>query len=162
MKLLNLTPHTLTLRGPLGLDHEIPPSGTVARVASTPGAGRDVAGVPVPVHAPSAWGAVVDLPGPEAGVLYIVSALVAGRVPVGRSDVVSPGTGPADGAVREAGRVVAVTRLVRARPEPSEDTTPPAPVALRLVTTTGAQGAHDEAAARREAANAQRSLHHDP
>jgi hypothetical protein len=60
------------------------------------------------------WGAVVGLPDPVDGVLLVVSQLVAGRVP-DRDDVVSPGTGPADGAVRDAqGRVCAVTRLVRA------------------------------------------------
>ena len=129
MKLLNLTPHALTLRDAEGRDHEIPPSGRIARITSTPGGGSDVPGVPVPVHAPHAWGGVVDLPPASAGVLCVVSALVASRAPVGRSDVVSPGTAPTDGAVREAGRIVAVTRLVRAWHAP-----------------TVAQGANDEAA----------------
>ena len=128
MKLLNLTPHTLALRDARGHDYPIPPSGRVARVSSTPGAGRIVEGVPVPVHAPHEWGGVVNLPEPEPGVLCIVSGLVAARVPPGRHDVVSPGTGPGDGAVREAGRIVAVTRLVRAWP------------------ARDAQGANDEAA----------------
>jgi hypothetical protein len=47
-------------------------------------------------------------------VLYVVGTMVAARAG-DRGDVVSPGTGPADGAVRDAdGRIVAVTRLVRA------------------------------------------------
>lgn len=51
---------------------------------------------------------------PPGGVTYIVSALFGGRVG-DRTDVVYPGTGPADGCVRDdRGQVIAVTRLIRA------------------------------------------------
>lgn len=116
MNLINLTPHPVVLRRG-DTDTTVPPSGIVARVASVPGALMDDAG-PVPVYSAPAWGAVEGVPAPEAGTLYIVSALVAARC-AGRSDVVSPGTGPADGAVRDdQGRIVAVTRLVRAPEAP--------------------------------------------
>lgn len=48
---------------------------------------------------------------------YVVSAIVGAAIRASgavRPDVLCPGTGPADGAVRnEAGHIVAVTRLVR-------------------------------------------------
>ena len=126
--LVNLTPHAVVLRNEkyLSLDVTIPPSGTVARVTSTPGEvtmeavsaveadgcfscfSFDVAG-------PTVFGAVEGLPPPSPGKGYIVSALVGAALAGSRPDVFMPGTGPADGAVRnEKGHIVAVTRLVRA------------------------------------------------
>jgi hypothetical protein len=59
-------------------------------------------------------GEVINLPPPEEGVFFLVSAVVAAAVK-GRADVLRPGTGPADNCVRnEAGQVVGVTRLIRA------------------------------------------------
>lgn len=114
MRLLNLTPHPIVLRGSDGADTTVPPAGTVARVASTPGQPETIDGVPVPVTSPQTWGEVEGLPAPAADTLLIVSALVLGRLAGTRPDCVAPGTGPADGAVRDpAGRIVAVTRLVR-------------------------------------------------
>lgn len=113
--LVNLTPHPVVLRGEVG-DVTVSPSGTVARVASAPGqpVALEAGLCPVPVHAAPSWGEVEDLPAPSPGVVFIVSAMVAARC-VDRGDVVSPGTGPADGAIRDdAGRIVAVTRLVQA------------------------------------------------
>ena len=114
MKLVNLTPHALTLRTPEGIDITLPPSGTVARVGTTPGALREVAGIPVSVAEATSYGEVQGLPEPAEGTIYIVSGLVLGRA-FGRADVFGPGTGPQDGAIRDdAGRVIAVTRLVGA------------------------------------------------
>jgi hypothetical protein len=109
--LVNLTPHPVVLRRN-GIDVTIPPNGTVCRVASTPGVLVDDTG-PVPIYGSPEWGDVEGLPPPHASTVYIVSGLVAGRVD--RRDVVSPGTGPADGAIRDTdGRIVAVTRLISA------------------------------------------------
>lgn len=114
MQLINLTPHPIVLRSGK-VDVTVPPSGTVVRVLSTPGEVLPIEGVPVPVYAAPSWGSVEGLPEPVPGTFYIVSALVAARC-AHRGDVVSPGTGPADGAVRDdAGRIVAVTRLIAAR-----------------------------------------------
>ena len=119
--LVNLTPHAIVLRDADGADHVVPPSGTVARVTAHPGALSDI-GLPVPVASRTMYGAVEGLPVDRVGawdcrpeVLYIVSALVGAAVShQKRDDVVCPGTGPNDGAIRdEAGRIVAVTRLVR-------------------------------------------------
>ena len=110
MNIVNLTPHALTLRTPTGEDVIVPPSGTVARVGSTPGTFGEVEGIPVPVAAPDTFGEVEGLPEAVPGTIYLVSAMVGGRV--SRPDVFTPGTGPQDGAIRnEKGHIVAVTRI---------------------------------------------------
>lgn len=114
-KLVNLTPHAITIRLPTGQDVSIPSSG-VARVSSTPGPLTslmlDIGEVPVAL--PTTFGEVEGLPAPEADTLFVVSALVGAALKGSRPDVVMPGTGPQDGCIREDGKVVAVTRLVRA------------------------------------------------
>lgn len=109
---INLTPHALTLRSPSGEDTIIPPSGTIARVATTPGV-REDRGLPVPVQTPDVVGDVTGLPEPVPGTLYLVSGFVGGALKgSGRVDVLVPGTGPRDEAVRnEKGHIVAVTCL---------------------------------------------------
>lgn len=110
MTLINLTPHPIVLRSPNGEDTTIQPSGTVARVSATSGALQDVQGLPVPVAQPDTFGAVQGLPEPTGGTFYIVSAMVGAHVK--RADVLMPGTGPSDGALRnEKGHIIAVTRL---------------------------------------------------
>ena len=112
--LINCTPHAITLRAADGTDTVVPPSGTVARVSSTPGALEMVEGLPVPVAGMQTFGGVEGLPAPAPGTMFIVSALVLSALRGSRPDVVGPGTGPNDGAVRnERGHIVAVTRLVR-------------------------------------------------
>ena len=114
MNIVNLTPHNIVLQDADGVRTVIASSG-IARVASTSGALETVAGVPVPVAGRATYGAVEGLPDPVEGTIYVVSAMVLGRPECqGRDDVVGPGTGPKDGAIRnEAGNVIAVTRLVR-------------------------------------------------
>jgi len=68
-------------------------------------------GVPVPVYTPNRWGVVEGVPEPDGESLFIVSALVGQRLK--RPDLVMPGTGPGEGAVRKDGQIVAVTRLVQ-------------------------------------------------
>ena len=110
-KLVNLTPHPLTLRAADGSDTVLTPSGTVARVTSTPGTETTVKGLDIPVMTADAFGEVIDLPEAEAGTFFIVSGMVGAAIS-GRSDVLVPGTGPKDGAVRnEKGHIIAVTRL---------------------------------------------------
>lgn len=126
-RIVNLTPHAIVLRMGEGpeTDVTIAPSGTVARV--TQGAARlavGYMGCPVPVYRQGPFAAIEDLPDYENGTLLIVSGMVAAAVKeieglhqnvALRTDVVAPGTGPADGAVRnDKGHIVAVTRLVRA------------------------------------------------
>jgi hypothetical protein len=118
MNFVNCTPHDIVLRSAAGEDTTIPASGIIARVASTPGELHEEAGFPCLLQEAEVKGKVTDLPEPVEGTFYIVSALVGesllreGRV---RKDVLQPGTGPQDGAIRnERGHIVAVTRLKRA------------------------------------------------
>lgn len=114
MKLINLTPHALVLRDQYGDDTTIEPSGTVARVSTLPGPLKGISGVPVPVADPDQLDQVVGLPEPQEGTLYIVSGFVGAAVSGSRWDVLVPGTGPSDQAVRnDKGHIVAVTRLKR-------------------------------------------------
>src|SRR5690554_2207037 len=109
MNIVNLTPHTLCLMpaGPTGPVVTIPPSGQVARCAVD----REqvdtvtVEGVTVPVNQ-TQFGAVSDLPAPRPDTVYVVSALVAQRVP-GRRDVYIM-----DDAVRDdQGRIIGARAL---------------------------------------------------
>lgn len=89
MKLLNLTPHPLTLVGENGT-LTVPPSGQVARLAVTRTACAPVTvdGVTLPVSR-TTLGEIVNLPAPAPGVILVVSALVAEAA--ARADVMSPG-----------------------------------------------------------------------
>lgn len=106
MQLVNLTPHAINiLVGDATVT--VPPSGQVARCAVTR---RQVGTVEVDGHTVpvfrSAFGAVEGLPAPEAGVGFIVSALVASAVPE-RGDVYG-----VDDAVRNAeGQVIGCRAL---------------------------------------------------
>jgi hypothetical protein len=114
VRIINLTPHSIVLRAPSGDETTIPSSG-VARVTSTPGALETISGIPVPVAGTTTFGEVTGLPAPEEGAWFVVSAIVGAALRGSRADVLCPGTGPADGAIRnEQGQVIAVTRLVRA------------------------------------------------
>jgi len=112
MNLVNLTPHALVLRSPEGDDYVVEPSGTVARVSSTPGPLSRVPGIPVPVAAPDQVGSVTGLPRRRMDTVLIVSGFVGAALKGKRDDILVPGTGPGDGAIRnERGHIVAVTRL---------------------------------------------------
>ena len=118
MKIINLTPHAVTLRDADGVDHTYPSEGVV-RVSESVEAAKHVAGLPVPVRPPASPGGLSGLPDPTEGTAYIVSAMALAHPAVtGRSDVFAPATGPTDGVVRypkdhpQAGQIQAVTRLV--------------------------------------------------
>lgn len=116
MDIVNLTPHSIVVLRDDGLGclegAEFAPSGVVARVATKPGV--KIEGNEFPLFTSTNFGEVEGLPAPQYGVIFLVSALVAGRC-VGRADVFSPGTGPNDGAVRnDQGHIKAVTRLIQA------------------------------------------------
>jgi hypothetical protein len=111
MRIVNLTPHPIALALPTGERITLPSEG-LAR--ATPGVSVVAdEGLPVPVVRAGPLGPVTGLPGPVTGTVYIVSALVRDHPDcVGRRDVLSPATGPADGAIRGAsGQIEAVTRL---------------------------------------------------
>lgn len=89
MKILNLTPHSLTLVGDNGT-LVVPPSGQVARLTVTRKeiTPIEIDGFILPVNRPT-LGAITGIPEREHGVILVVSALVAEAVR--RADVMSPG-----------------------------------------------------------------------
>ena len=109
-KFINLTPHALNVQ--LGDTMiEIPASGAVARCAVNAVDGSAVYGIPTVTNT---YGEVQGLPAladMEHGAVYLVSALVLGRLGAeyaGR--VFAPDTGAT--AIRENGQIKAVTQLV--------------------------------------------------
>lgn len=111
MKLVNLTPHAITLMpmGPDGPSVTIPSSG-VARCATN----RvqidtvNMIGITIPVNR-TQFGEVDGLPDPQPDTFYVVSALVAQAVAGIRDDVLI-----VDDAVRdEQGRIIGARALAR-------------------------------------------------
>jgi hypothetical protein len=138
MRLVNLTPHAIVLQSADGTRTVVPPSGTIARVTSSPGAQEtwaDAPGVPptpVPIFGKQDFGEVTGIPprtddetwrNPEAladarqTVVFIVSSMVLqalNREYLNNGRFVAPGKGPNDGAIRDGkGQIEAITRLVR-------------------------------------------------
>ena len=106
MEIVNLTPHEIIVRL-LGGDRVFPPSGQVARCQPVSESVGEVDGIPV---VRSAFGALEGLPEPRQGTIYLVSTPAAQKAAaLGRTDVVSPDTGPT--AIRENGQVKAVIRF---------------------------------------------------
>jgi len=111
MKIVNLTPHPLNLmpEGPEGPVVTIPPSGQVARctVDRVQVDTVTVDGISIPVNQ-TRFGKVENLPEPQEGTIFIVSALTAQAVPE-REDVFIT-----DDAVRdEQGRIIGCRALAR-------------------------------------------------
>lgn len=111
MRLINLTPHPLTLIGADGtvlVDQA--PDGPMARCAEDRrdlGAVTITDGITVPLRSVG-FGAVTGLPAPRDGVLYVVSRSTAETAR--RDDVVYP-----DEQVRdESGRIIGCRALARA------------------------------------------------
>lgn len=109
MKLINLTPHEVTLMNGEETVTRIPPSGTNARVGMTR---AKVGSVPTDGHQfpiyQAQLGQVEGLPEPEADTLLIVSRVVA-EACRDRNDLVIP-----DEAVRDAqGRIVGCRAFAR-------------------------------------------------
>ena len=108
MKLINLTPHKVTLATPDG-ELTVEPSGQVARVSEiyTHLDEIEVGGVRVPFGHVS-YSAIEGLPDPEPGALYIVSRPVADKAAT-RSDLVVPYRLVRD----EQGQVIGAAGLAR-------------------------------------------------
>ena len=89
--LINLTPHRISIIDPDTKEvAHVPPSGSVARVAMSRLRINDLA-PGVAVFATS-FGALEGLPPAEAGVVYLVSLVVAqAAAKQGRVDILSPG-----------------------------------------------------------------------
>ena len=101
MKYINLTPHAITLNN--GTTFE--PSGKVARVSTRFTAISD----DLLCHVE--YGEVENLPAPEEGTMYIVSAMV--KAATKRTDVVAPATGHPLCVRNEKGQIVSVPCFVQ-------------------------------------------------
>ena len=110
MRILNLTPHALTfISANNNMERYIvEPSGIVARVAAhTENIGNITTddGFTIPVTQ-TVFGEVENLPAPETGTIYVVSSMVAGRVP-DRKDVYIPNESIRD----DKGRIIGCLSL---------------------------------------------------
>lgn len=104
MKIINLTPHAITITD----GTTFPPSGKVARVSVQQLDAGTIDGIPVKTQT---FGDIVDLPDPTDDTIYIVSAIVLSAAKAaGRTDVIAPNTAQ---AVRdEKGNIVSVPGFV--------------------------------------------------
>lgn len=109
MKIINLTPHAITVESPTGERSTFPASGDVARVSQiTTETSYVFEGIPV---FKTKFGEVFNLPAPTEDTIYIVSGLVLGAIK-DRNDVVAPLTDSS--AIRnEQGHIVAVKGWLR-------------------------------------------------
>lgn len=105
MNVINLTPHPIVITG--GVTFE--PSGKIARVTAIQENDGDISGIPVKKQT---FGDITDLPAPQEGTIYIVSAIVLSAAKdAGRTDCVAPDT---SNAVRnDQGHIVSVPGFVR-------------------------------------------------
>lgn len=107
-KLINLTPHDVTIITDDGQRIVIAASGETCRVACTVrDTGRKVAGVRVTANT---YGAVEGLPAPVPGTIYIVSAIVRAALieqGIHRDDVMVPNETVRD----DAGRIIGCRSL---------------------------------------------------
>ena len=102
--IINLTPHAIVVG-----DRTIPPSGVVARVASTARELPPIEGLPV---VETAFGETTGLPPETLGTWLVVSQVVQTANP-GRKDLLRPDTGP-ESVIRDAeGKILGVKRLTR-------------------------------------------------
>lgn len=109
MKMINLTPHTISILDGANNPVLVLPSAGVARAASTRTCVGtvDADGISIPVNVTS-FGDVVGLPDPQPGIGYVVSVLTAQAVK-NRDDIFVT-----DDAVRDAeGRIIGCRALAR-------------------------------------------------
>lgn len=88
IKIVNCTPHTLTFVNDEGeVIRSLEPSGIIPRVSSTISVVGDIDGIP---DEETCYGEVTGLPAKQDGVVLVVSAMVAARLP-DRDDLRVPG-----------------------------------------------------------------------
>lgn len=102
--IINLTPHSIVIVDDANnIIRTINPSGTIARVSAKTVRSGEFDGIPL---TRTEFGEVVDLPEPTEDTVYVVSSLVASRVPE-RADVLIPNESVRD----EKGRIVGCRSL---------------------------------------------------
>jgi hypothetical protein len=116
MQIINLTPHAIALEGEDGDTRIIDQAGPAVRVETEPGGRIGVINT-VPLHAPSRFVRIANLPEQSDETVYVVSqiaALAIAAMMPWRSDVVYPGAAAGDRARRTPHGLIAVSRLIRA------------------------------------------------
>lgn len=103
--IINLTPHSISFFKGDGSTVEVPTSGTIARLTTQTIQTADIDGIPV---TETVYGEIEGLPAPVKGNVYIVSSLVAQRVP-DRDDVFIPAESVRD----DQGRIIGCKSLGR-------------------------------------------------
>lgn len=116
---INLTPHAINLHTADGSVQTFAPSGAIARAAETRASVGTLDGVAVELVS---FGAVENLPAPQAGTFYIVSGLVLAAAQ-DRPDLLAPGQPVRDDAGRVIGCKGWTCTPAFAQPQPP----PPAP-----------------------------------
>jgi hypothetical protein len=114
MIIKNYTPHDISIYTPDG-DVQTHPSVGNTRVSST-NTPLDSTGLPCPVVSCDVFTSIIDLPDPEDGVVFIVSAVVGTALResgISRPDIYCPGTGPKDNPVRNADKQVIGVRIIK-------------------------------------------------
>ena len=114
--LVNCTPHPVSWAegDEIRLTIPAPPNGAdgAARIAQIPGTLGSLCGMPL--MGANVYGGFINLPPETPGTLHVVSIMFSGRAGA-RQDLIIPGTGPQDNALRNAqGHPVACRRWVRA------------------------------------------------
>ena len=102
MRFINVTPHPIVLND----GRVFEPSGIVPRVSQVISSFND------DLIATQSFGEIQGLPAPEAGVVFIVSAMVLSAAK-DRSDLVAPATNHQDTVRNEKGHIVSVPGFVR-------------------------------------------------
>ena len=102
---MNLTPHTVNIVTESGEIIDYPASGVLARVSARTQVIGKLGNIPI---TRTVYGEVEGLPEPEEGTIYIVSSLVAQRVPE-RTDVFVPSESVRD----DQGRIIGCRSLGR-------------------------------------------------
>ena len=102
--IINLTPHPIVIVSDDGnVIRTINPAGTIARVSARTIRTGEFDGIPLSA---TEFGEVVDLPEPIEDTVFVVSSIVASRVPH-RSDVLIPNESVRD----EKGRIIGCRSL---------------------------------------------------
>ena len=120
MRVINLTPHTVTIKVPgFWYPKSFPPSGKVARVEATEQdfgslwleAEEDQGGINVKIiNRTFRSRDIVNKPEPKPGTIYLVSSIVLEAMN-DRKDVFAPDTGPSAERDKE-GHIISVCRLI--------------------------------------------------
>jgi hypothetical protein len=88
VRIVNCTPHKISIQKEDGQFLTVPPSGTIARVTAKNSVAERLNGF---IVYNTEFGEVENLPDPQEGVIYLVSRVLLNALQGSRSDCFSPG-----------------------------------------------------------------------